>query len=157
MEPRIEILESKKLVGMRMKMTFSDNKTGELWRQFMPRRGEVQGRLSSGFISMQIYDDLDDRGFRPETSFEKWAAVEVDPQQRVPDGIEAHTLSGGKYAVCIHEGPASAAPRTFGYIFGTWLPASEYELDAREHFEILAEDYRPDDPDAREEVWIPIK
>jgi AraC family transcriptional regulator len=44
-----------------------------------------------------------------------------------------------------------------GYIFGEWLPNSSYELDTREHFEILSEGYRPDDRDAEEEIWIPIR
>ncbi len=43
------------------------------------------------------------------------------------------------------------------YIFGSWLPESEYELDSREHFEVLPETYQPMNPKAREEVWIPIK
>ena len=157
MEPRIEILEPKKLIGMRMKMTFARNRTVELWRQFMPRSAEVRARLTPEYISMQIFEDLDDRGFLPDTRFEKWAVVEVARQDAVPEGMEAYTLAGGKYAAFLHEGPASAAPKTFGYIFDTWLPGSEYALDHREHFEILPENYRADDPDAREEVWIPIR
>ena len=43
------------------------------------------------------------------------------------------------------------------HIFGRWLPQSEYELDDREHFELLPEGYSPVDPEAEEEVWIPIK
>ena len=105
MEPRIETLGSKKLVGMRMKMTFSDNRTAELWRWFMPRRDEVRVRLHPGFISMQIFEDLDDRGFRPDTAFEKWAAVEVADQEEIPFGMEPYALSGGKYAVFLHKGP----------------------------------------------------
>ena len=123
----------------------------------MPTRDEVRARLHPGFISMQIFEDLDDRGFRPDAAFEKWAAVEVADQAEIPFGMEPYALSGGKYAVFIHKGPASAAPKTWEYIFGTWLPESEYALDNREHFEILAEDYRPNDPDAVEEVRIPIK
>jgi AraC family transcriptional regulator len=49
------------------------------------------------------------------------------------------------------------APKTFQYIFGTWLPNSEYVLDNRPHFEILGEKYKNDDPTSEEEIWIPIK
>jgi AraC family transcriptional regulator len=61
------------------------------------------------------------------------------------------------YAEFIHVGPASAAPRTFGYIFGAWLPSSEYELDVRPHFEILPEGYDAFAEDAMERVLIPIR
>ncbi len=63
----------------------------------------------------------------------------------------------GLYAVFIHKGDASTAPKTFEYIFGTWLPNSEYLLDNRPHFEILGEKYKNEDPNSEEEVWIPIK
>ena len=157
MEPRIETLEPKKLVGMRERMTFSDNRTAQLWQRFIPRRAEVRARLGPEYISMQVFENLDERGFRPDTAFGKWAAVEVADHDGVPAGMEPYTLAGGKYAVFLHRGPASAAPRTFGYIFGTWLPASGYALDRRAHFELLPDNYRPDDPEAVEEVWIPIR
>jgi AraC family transcriptional regulator len=106
---------------------------------------------------MQVYSGHQEKLFKPSALFEKWAAVEVVNHEDIPDGMEPYFLDGGKYAVFIHEGPASAAPETMQYIFGRWLPESEYELDNREHFEILPEGYNPVDPNAREEVWIPIK
>ncbi len=156
MESRIEALEPKKLVGIHKTMSLADNKTSELWRQFMPRRLEVKERTTSEYISMQVYSGQD-KLFNPSVLFEKWAAVEVINHEDIPDGMGPYFLDGGKYAVFIHEGPASAAPATMGYIFGRWLPESEYELDNREHFEVLPEGYSPVDPNAREEVWVPIK
>ncbi len=158
MEPRIEVIESKKLIGMHITMSLSDNKTAQLWQKFMPGRGEVVGRLNSKYISMQVYnDDVDAKLFSPETMFDKWAAVEVENSNNIPEGMELYTISGGKYAVFVHKGPAGTFPETMQYIFGKWLPGSKYKLDNREHFEILAENYRPDDPEAEEEVWIPIR
>lgn len=43
------------------------------------------------------------------------------------------------------------------YIFGQWLPKSEYNLDNREHLEILPEGHSPVDPNVSEENWVPIK
>lgn len=39
----------------------------------------------------------------------------------------------------------------------TWLPASDYNLDNRPHFEVLGEKYKNNDPTSEEEIWIPIK
>jgi AraC family transcriptional regulator len=157
MEPRIETLESKRLVGLRLKMSLAENRTRELWQTFMPRRNEATARVGSHFVSMQVFDREQGDPFSPESPFEKWAAVEVAPQVNPPEGMETYTLAGGKYAVFTHRGPASEAPATFHKIFGIWLPNSGYALDAREHFEILPPDYRPDDPEATEEIWIPIR
>jgi AraC family transcriptional regulator len=71
--------------------------------------------------------------------------------------MESFILTGGLYAVFIHKGAASEGKRTFSYIFGPWLPASEYSIDDRPHFEILGKKYKNEDPCSEEEIWIPIK
>ena len=157
MEPRIETLSEKKLVGKRIKMTLSDNKTGQLWRSFMPRRREIQNNIGTELYSMQVYDSLYFNNFNPNTEFEKWAAIEVADFNAIPNEMETFKLAGGLYAVFLHKGAASTGPKTFQYIFGTWLPNSDYLLDNRPHFEILGEKYKNEDPNSEEEVWIPIK
>ena len=107
---------------------------------------------------MQVYDPrLSFEDFNENTRFEKWAAVEVADFESIPDSMESIILSEGLYAVFLHKGAASEGARTFSYIFGTWLPGSEYQLDNRPHFEILGEKYKNDDPASEEEVWIPVK
>ena len=157
MKPVIKILEEKKLIGKRMIMTFSDNKTGELWRGLMRRREEIQNKIGAEFYSMQIYPPLFFENFDPTIEFEKWATVEVADFNSVPEEMEAFTLEGGLYAVFLYQGAASAASETFSYILGTWLPDSGYALDNRPHFEILGEKYKNESPDSQEELWIPIK
>jgi len=157
MEPRIEIAEPKKLVGQRMKMSFSDNKTHELWYGFMSRKKEIRNSAGQVLFSLQIYPPGFFSNFNPDTQFEKWAAIEAEDFNDVPDEMEAFTLQGGMYAVFLHKGPASDGPRTFQYIFGTWLPASDYKLDDRPHFELLGDKYKNDDPESEEEIWIPVK
>jgi AraC family transcriptional regulator len=158
MGPRFEILSEKKLVGKRMKMSLSDDKTGELWKSFMQRRKEIKNNLTTGLFSMQVYDkSLNFEHYNQDTVFEKWAAVEVSDFNNVPTDMEPFTLISGLYAVFLHRGAAKTGPDTFAYIFKTWLPNSEYSLDTRPHFEILGEKYKNEDPDSEEDIWIPIK
>lgn len=157
MEARIDVIGEKRLVGKRMKMSLSDNRTGDLWRRFMSNRNEIKDIIGTDMYSIQVYDYLYFRNFNPNTQFEKWAAIEVANFDRVPDEMETITLAGGLYAVFLHKGAANTAPKTFQYIFGTWLPNSEYALDERPHFEVLGEKYKNEDPNSEEEIWIPIK
>jgi AraC family transcriptional regulator len=158
MQPRIELLPGKKLVGKRLKMTLAEDKTFQLWSGFMPRRKEIKHSVSSDFISMQVYTQpMIFKDFTPHTEFEKWAAVEVSEYENIPDEMETYILNGGLYAVFIHKGLAGDFPQTAQYIFGSWLPNAEYELDQREHFELLGSKYKNNDPSSEEEVWIPIK
>ena len=92
----------------------------------------------------------------PDTVFEKWAAVEVTDFSAVPAGMAPYELADGLYAVFPHHGPASAFAQVAQHIFGVWLPASAYRLDSRDHFEVFGDAYWPFDPEATEEIWIPI-
>ena len=155
MYPKIQTLPSKTLLGKRLKMSFSNDRTGELWRSFMPHRKDILHKIGIDLYSMQIFDATPD--FKTDATFEKWAAVEVSALESIPEGMETYTLQGGLYAVFLHQGPASAFQKTFGYIFEAWLPNSAYKLDDREHFELLGEKYKNNAPDSEEEVWIPIR
>ena len=159
MDYKIETISPKKLIGKRLKMSLAENKTGALWQSFMPRRKEIDNKLNADLFSMQVYENALDyfKNFNPQTVFEKWAALEVTDFDSIPDGMESYTLSGGLYAVFSHKGDNSTANKVFEYIFATWLPESDYALDNREHFEILGEKYKNNDPDSEEEIWIPIK
>lgn len=156
MIPGIEKINEKKLVGKRLTMSLSDNKTGELWRSFMPGRKEITNNLSKDFISMAIYKPTHFADFNPANEFEKWAAVEVTDFENVPTEMETFILAAGLYAVFSYKG-SSTDNRVFEYIFGVWLPNSVYLLDDRPHFEVLGDKYKNADPDSEEEIWIPIR
>ncbi|MGZ8542070.1 MAG: GyrI-like domain-containing protein [Chitinophagaceae bacterium] len=157
MKPRIETLIQKKLVGKRMTMSFSDNKTAALWKSFMEDRKEIKKSIGPRLYSVQIYSPQFFEIFNPNKTFEKWAATEVTDFDAIPNGMEAFNLVSGLYAVFLHKGGPDTAVNTFQYILGTWLPNSEYALDNRPHFEMLGEKYKNNEPDSEEEIWMPIK
>ncbi len=157
-EPRIVTISDIKLVGKRIRTSLAENKTAGLWKSFHPQAATIPNVTESGLYSVQVYDkDLSFEDFTPQTTFEKWAAVEVDDFGELTNGMENFTLAGGKYAVFIHKGLPSDFPKTSRYIHTEWLPNSFYELDQRPHFEIMQSDYDPTDPEAEEEIWIPIR
>lgn len=157
-EPEIKVISDKKLIGKPLKMTIANNLTFELWRGFMPRLKEIKNRATTDLISMQVYNpQLHFSSFNEHTLFTKWAAAEVSSFDYVPDDMETFLLKGGKYAVFLYKGAASQAAATFNYIYNIWLPASQYELDNRPHFEVLGDKYKNNYPDSEEEIWIPIK
>ncbi len=157
MKPQIETLAEKKLVGQRVQMSLVNNQTQALWQGFMSRRKEVTNTVGTDFYSMQIYDPSYFMNFSPTNSFEKWATVEVSDFNDIPEGMESIILPGGLYAVFLYKGLPAEAGKLFQYIFGVWIPASEYELDGRPHFEVLGEKYKNDSPDSEEEIWIPVR
>jgi AraC family transcriptional regulator len=156
MTPRIETLTAKKLIGMKITMSLADNKTRELWQGFMPRRKDISNNITNDLISMRVYKPGYFEEFKPINEFEKWATVEVTDFDRVPEDMETFSLPGGLYAVFDYKG-SDQDTSVFQYIYGTWLPGSDYLLDNRPHFEVMGEKYKNNDPSSEEEIWIPIK
>jgi len=156
MIPRFINLNERKLVGMHLTMSLADNKTGELWKSFMPRLRDITNNRNHDLISMQIYELNHFVDFKPTNEFVKWAAVEVSDFDHVPIDMGTFTLSGGLYAVFDYKG-SSTDLSIFQFIFGIWLPGSQFILDDRAHFEILGEKYKNADPNSEEEIWIPIR
>lgn len=155
MKPRIEISGEKRLVGMKLVMSLANYNIGELWRSFLPRRGEIRNNLTDELISMVIYPPRYFADFKPANEFERWSAVEVSDLVNIPENMETFILESGLYAVFDYKG--SDANSIFRHIFDVWLPDSDYQLDDRPHFEVLGEKYKNGDPNSEEEIWIPIK
>ena len=87
-EPRIPITAARRLIGKKMPMSFSDNKTVELWRSFMPRRNEIENNINGEFYSVQVYKPGFFENFKSQKTFIKWAAIEVTDFNLIPHGIQ---------------------------------------------------------------------
>lgn len=154
---RIESITEKKIIGKSEMMSFSENKTFQLWKNFMPIKHLIRNEISSQLFSIEEYPQNFFEVFNPNSEFKKWAGVEVQNFDIVPCDMETLTIPEGLYAVFVHKGMASEAFKTYQYIFQTWMPNSEYKPDNRHHFAVMGEKYKNDSPDSEEEIYIPIK
>ncbi|MTI22032.1 AraC family transcriptional regulator [Fulvivirga sp. RKSG066] len=155
-QPQIKTLTAKKLVGKKITMSLTNNKTGELWQSFIPLRHTIPHQLGSELYSLQIFKPDHFKAFNPNNEFVKWAAVEVSEFDKYENDLSTLNLPSGLYAVFHYKG-SSNDPGIFQYIYSSWLPQSEYSLDDRPHFELLGDKYKNNDPESEEEIWIPIK
>ncbi|QNF34751.1 GyrI-like domain-containing protein [Adhaeribacter swui] len=154
---RNEWLPEKFMLEKSRRMTFSENQTPELWRSFMPLRGQIKNKANANLYSVEEYDPGFFAAFNPKKAFIKWAAQEVVSLLDVPSGLETLIIPAGLYAVFLHRGSASTGAETYAFIFNHWLPASGYQLDQRPHLAIMGEKYKNEDPNSEEEIWIPVK
>ncbi|WP_397364793.1 GyrI-like domain-containing protein [Olleya sp. R77988] len=155
------IIKSKKIliVGLKDNLSFMTNAqgTGNLARQFMPKRNQILNRVGTEKFSIQVYDAFDLSQMTPSTVYEKWVGVEVSSFKTIPEGLETLTIKAGNYAVFNYKGKPEGFLEAWQYIHTKWLPNSEYKLDNRPHFEKLPDDYHPSNPEVEEEIWVPIK
>ena len=156
MNPRIQTLTEKKLVGKSLKMSLADYKVGELWKSFMPKIKDITNNFTNDLISLAIYKPTHFSDFKPSNEFERWATIEVSDFDNISNELDTFVLPGGLYAVFDYKG-LSTDNSIFQSILGTWLPNSDYVLDDRPHFEVLSDKYKNNDQTSEEEIWIPIK
>jgi AraC family transcriptional regulator len=153
--PEIKKIPAIHLVGNNVPMSFSNNRTFELWSNFMPRRKEITNTIGTDLYCIQEYQP--NVHFSTETEFVKWAAVPVTNFDSIPSNMETITIPEGLYAVFTYKGLPSEFADTFKFIFFEWLPNSIYQLDHRPHFEILGPKYKNNDPSSEEDIYVPIK
>ncbi len=155
MSSPIKTFPQKTLIGKQLKMSLANNLTGELWKSFSMDLKSLNLGENITKYSIQIYDNhLYFNAFNPNNTFTKWAAIEANQLNFLPDTMEYFTIPEGKYVVFPHKGTGT---EIFNYIFGEWLPKSDYQLDDRPHFEILGEKYKQGSEESEEEIWVPIK
>jgi AraC family transcriptional regulator len=156
--PRIEKSKERLLLGFRTRMNINQDTTRELWGRFVKASQAIVGKSGPEWYSVEIYPDSYFDGYDPDRTFEKWAAVAVEksalPQ---PSGMEELHILEGLYAVFRYEGPASQVHQLYRYIFADWIPGSGFALDPRPHFALMGAGYKGEDPNSREELWIPIR
>ncbi len=156
MQPIIKSIQEKQLIGIHKEMSLTENKTSELFREFMPRRKEIHHLKDNNTFEMMAYPHGYFRSFNPSTKFTKWALAEVSAIDNIPSNMLTYTLVEGQYAVFHYKGLSSDSS-IYEYIFSKWLPNAPYQLDDRPHFNVLGEKTKINDPDSEEEIWIPIK
>ncbi len=158
MHPRIVILPKTILVGKKSITSFAHNNTFELWQSFSPRKKEIENAINKDNYAVEIYPTTTFfQSFNPTLQFERWAAIAVSKIEEIPEGMESLTVPEGLYAVFPYKGKPSEAMRAFKYMYGEWLPNSEYEMDSRPYFALMGDKYKGEHPESEEEFWVPIK
>jgi AraC family transcriptional regulator len=150
------VLTPTTLIGKSLVMSHSEDNTFNLWKSFKPEVKHIQNRIGDDFFSVIEYPMGYFDSFQPALSFKKWAAIEVNSDQKGMADMDFLHLQGGKYAVFTYKGKASDFRIFAMNIFNEWLPTAGYILDQRPHFTRFGPNHHPMDENAEETFWIPI-
>lgn len=100
----------------------------------------------------------DDPHVTEEARFRYDACVTVESEVDAEGEVGRKTITGGRYAVFLHEGAYEGLQATYEGIFSAWLPGSEEKLREEPSFEVYLnspDQVRPDE--LRTEIWLPLK
>lgn len=93
----------------------------------------------------------------PEADLRSHAAMEIEGDVPLPDGLEEVHLPGGKVAVMHYKGPYSGLHAAYKYLYGPWLAEEKVELRDAAPFEMYLNaphDTAPED--LRTDVCVPV-
>jgi AraC family transcriptional regulator len=157
LKPQYVTLAETKLVAKCLSMSFAEDRTRELWKEFVPLIETISTRVDNDKYSVQIFPDQDFfQNFDPINNFNKYAGVKVDQYSKMPQGLDELIIPQGEYAVFDYIGKPSEAAETYRYIYYKWLPESGYALDDRPHLAIMGDKYKGECNDSEEQLLIPI-
>ena len=152
MEPEIVTRHETKVIGIARQYQEEDLNIETLWSAFRPDVFQITNRV--GDDAFGIYEEYHE--CENSVGFSYICSVEVADFDHVPKGMITKTLPEHLYAVFRHQGPVSYLPETLKYIWGSWLPKSDYEYLETPDFELYSPGTRPDDPDKVLFLYIPV-
>lgn len=152
MEPKIVERPEVRVIGTARQYGEEDLDMDTLWSAFREEVVHISNRVGSdAFGIYEEYNESDDG-----VGFSYICAVEVSGFDHVPDGMIARVIPSHLYAVFQHDGPVSSLPETMKYIWGSWLPKSDYEYVEKPDFELYSPDAQPKGADKTLFLHIPV-
>jgi AraC family transcriptional regulator len=148
MEPKIVDRGAFKVMGVIGHFASAAENMDSLWDEYMSLDNRVKP-LSTGVGHYGIYLGADH-----SKPLDYLVGRAVQDATGAPEGVEVREVPAAQYAV--FECSFQAIGRTYGYIWGEWLPSSVYEQDVSK----FGFDYFPPgttDGDSPIEIWVPIK
>jgi len=155
MEPRIEEKGPFTFVGLEITTTVADNQIPELWEEFIDRMDDIAD-VDDVHNTFGICQYVDAESMTEDTPFNYMAAMAAAGAEDLPEGMTVRNLPKRLYAIFTHRGSLENLDETYQFIYGQWLPASDYELAPNEELEVYGEEFDPDKPNSALEIWIPL-
>jgi len=156
MEPEIKTRDSFIVVGMRERYDdATKHEIPALWGRFVHRLDEIPHRSAELTYGVCLNGD-------PKTgSLDYIAGTGVDRVEKLPEGMVAEVIPRQTYAVFTHhlrsKNLQAELQPTLRWIWGTWLPASEYEPVPGPDFELYPPEFQPDTGKGHLEIWVPVR
>ena len=154
MQPKFVAKPAFTVVGLHIHVKAKSPEISTLWEKFGPRMREVKHLAEPG-VCYGLMDHFD----RSIGELDYTACVPVlQPVSQVSDvPAEMTSLEVPANTYAVFETTLQEIPKTFDEIYGTWLPASGYQVVDAPYFEYYPATFNPDDPAPEMSIYIPVK
>lgn len=128
-----------------------------LWDAYFERLGEIASNEPG--VSYGLAENPESHGQTSEHPDEALylAATKVELDAETPEGMSRWTSPGGLFAKFEHHGPASLIGETMAYIYGKWMPESEYSEGIGPDLQRIDSRFKPASDQSVLDLLIPIR
>jgi AraC family transcriptional regulator len=156
MQPKIVIRETDLAIGMGDSFTQGDtDKISQLWNRFIERIPEIRNAKPYSLgVCMASHPDVPKKA---GDTFVYVAAMPVTSIDEIPEGMVACELPQSRYALFTHKGPIADIRHTVEYIWGTWIPETEYKLKDIPDYELYDDRFDPVTASGEVDIYVPIE
>ena len=157
-EPTFKTKQAFKVVGVERYTENGIPDIREAWDEVGKRFMEIKN-LQTPPVAYGIEDysrdfDMNAGGF---PKYYYLSGFEVNDTADIPAGMKVKEVPEANYAVFNYQGPMGNLHDFFGYIYGQWMPASEYKMDNRLSLDFERYPEKMTDmQNANLEIWVPI-
>ena len=159
MTPTFIDLPETHVVGFRVSVHLG-NKAAipDAWKNLHSRQSEIDQKPGGPSLGVMLH-----KPGGPARGFDYLAGVTVEKSPAdLPDDMTNVTLGAQQYAVFTHKisdkNLGKDLPRTFDFIFGTWLPNSEYQLAPAPDFELYdPARFNPKTLSGEIDIYVPVQ
>lgn len=159
-QPRIVELPERKYVGLEIDMPSHLEAAEKIipllvstWLEFNKRKNEIKHRVGKTSFGIAKSEGK----FNEENMMRYLSAVEVTDFEDTPDGLSTYTIPATRYAAFENIGLGDKTAYTIAYIYGTWLPQSQYKRAPGDDLELFDHRFDLRSEDSISEYFIPIK
>ena len=152
MIPEIREMQTRTIIGRNLLLPLYSREVFALWKEFRTEQ------MKAGLIDVELYSIQEFAEWPPKTTIMHWSGIEKQDTVKYPEEWQECVLQGGAYAFALFKGDSEEFPAMLKDIIVSWIPTTDYEYDpSRLQFQVMPHDYKLDDPNAEEQVWIPVR
>lgn len=156
--PVIQSLPERKIVGRghALYQVFSQDQDffeilKDHWMSFAEQKDKLDIKPPHKCYGVLIEDSCFDTD-----NFTYFSGIEVPNHDEIPEGLEKYTLPPSTYAVFKCRGNGKNSSQTMDYIYGIWLPQSNYKRGPGDDYEYFGEDYSMESEKSYYYYYLPI-
>lgn len=126
-----------------------------LWDTFIKRMNEIPNTVNGPSYGVCEPVPKNERTHPEECYY--IAGVQVSSLEDMPEGMVSRNVPEATYAVFTHVGKLDTLGQTMGYIYGSWIPNSDYELAAGPDLEVYDHRFNPMSDTSELDICIPVR